>query len=60
MEIDASPQLEKTAVINQLLSELNNLVEILEAEHIKPDSLRLHSPSQADGLEPAPLRSSIV
>ncbi|MBW4489859.1 MAG: hypothetical protein KME12_18915 [Trichocoleus desertorum ATA4-8-CV12] len=60
MEIDPAPQLEKTALINQLLSELYNLVEILEAEHIKPDPFQPHSPSQADGLELAPLRSPIV
>ena len=60
MEIDPAPQLEKTALINQLLSELYNLVEILEAEHTKPDTHQPHAPSQVDGIEPASLRSPIV
>nr|WP_290227809.1 hypothetical protein [Trichocoleus desertorum] len=60
MEIDPAPQLEKTALINQLLSELYNLVEILEAEHTKPDTFQPDWASEADGLEPASLRSPIV
>lgn len=60
MEIDPVPQLEKTALINQLLSELYNLVEVLEAQHIKPEEFQTGSPSQVDVLEPTPLRSPIA
>jgi len=60
MEIDPNPQLEKTVLINQLLSELYNLVEILEAQHIKPDSLQPDSRSQTEALEPTLLRSPII
>jgi len=52
MEIDPAPQLEKTALINQLLSELYNLVETLEAQYIKLDHFQPQTLSQPDVLEP--------
>jgi hypothetical protein len=60
MEIDANPQLEKTALINQLLCELSHLIEILEAQHIQAEDFQMGLPSQVDGLEPAALRSPVV
>lgn len=51
MEIHPQPQQEKTVRINQLLSELYNLVETLETQHIRPNSSKsevIHQSSEVE------------
>ena len=60
MEIDPAPQLEKTALINQLLSELSPWVETLESQYIQPAEFQPGLPNQVEALEPTPWRSPIA
>jgi hypothetical protein len=60
MDINPHPQLEKTVLINQLLSELYNLVETLEAQHIRPDHSKPEMLSQPGVLESTASRSRTI
>jgi hypothetical protein len=49
--MEIHPQQDKTVRINQLLSELYNLVETLETQHIRPNSSKPEVPHQPSKVE---------